>query len=372
MDEKYMNSQETEWRAGAAGLDSGASPGRAPAPPRAPGRGRQARPWRKGVFICAGIFVGIILLTALFKSVFDGTGIGGRGYSYNAYDYPYIANLDVSGTISGAPDSDLLGNVTGYYHQWTLNRIDDLINDINNRGLILYVDTPGGGVYESDELYLRIVEYKEKTGNPVYVAMGGMAASGGYYISAPADRIYANRNTWTGSIGVTLGTMFDVSEFLESHGVKTMTITSGANKSMGSNFEPVTEEQRAIFQSLVDEAYEQFIGIVAEGRDMELEDVRTIADGRIYTAKQAYELGLIDAIGSFDEALSDMQKKFRLWDCELIEMHYENNSWLGRFLNVESLKPLEELLRQGQGDLSAVLEITKENGRMPLRYMYGW
>ena len=135
-----------------------------------------------------------------------------------------------------------------------------------------------------------------------------MAASGGYYISAPADRIVENRNCWTGSIGVTLGTMYDVSELLDKLGVSTVTITSGDNKAMGSSTEPMTKEQREIFQSLVDEAYDQFVGIVAEGRNMPDKKVRKLADGRIYIAKQALENGLIDDIKQYEDARTDLQQ----------------------------------------------------------------
>ena len=102
---------------------------------------------------------------------------------------------------------------------------------------------------------------------------------------------------------------------MDNLGIKTNTITSGANKAMGSNVEPMTSEQRAIFQSMVDEAYEQFVGIVAEGRDMKISKVKKLADGRIYTAKQALDNGLIDQIGTFEEAAADMKKTYALGDC---------------------------------------------------------
>lgn len=101
---------------------------------------------------------------------------------------------------------------------------------------------------------------------------------GGYYVSAGCDKIIANRNCWTGSIGVTLGTMYDVSELLDNLGIKTQTITSGANKAMGSSVEPMTKEQKQIYQSMVAEAYEQFTEIVAEGRNMSLSKVKKLAD----------------------------------------------------------------------------------------------
>ncbi|MFR0902395.1 MAG: signal peptide peptidase SppA [Anaerovoracaceae bacterium] len=166
-----------------------------------------------------------------------------------------------------------------YNHQYILNAIDAMIYDDNNKGLILYINTPGGSVYASDEVYLKIREYQEITGRPVYSSMQSQATSGGYYISAPCDKIIANRNCWTGSIGVTMGTFIDLSELLGNLGIKTETITSGDNKSMGSSTEPMTDEQRAIFQALIDEAYEQFVGIVAEGRGMTDAEVKN-SDGR--------------------------------------------------------------------------------------------
>jgi protease-4 len=234
-------------------------------------------------------------------------------YSNNVitnFGHDYIGTLYIEGTISE-------GTTDTYDHQYSLNAIDAMMNDDENKGMILYVNTPGGTVYASDELYLKIKEYQEETGRPVYSSMQSQATSGGYYISAPCQKIIANRNCWTGSIGITIGTLFDVSEFLSKLGVSTTTITAGANKSMGSEFEPLTEEQRAIFQSLVDESYEQFVGIVAQGRNMSVEDVKVLADGRIYTAQQALENGLIDAIGTYDEAIEDMKNTYELEDvCE--------------------------------------------------------
>lgn len=212
----------------------------------------------------------------------------------------YIGVIHVEGTIDEA------GASAGYNHYYILNSIDDMISDDRNKGIILYLDTPGGSVYASDELYFAIKDYQEMTRRPVYAAMQSMAASGGYYISAPCDKIYANRNCFTGSIGVTLGEMYDVTGLMEKLGIKSEAITSGRNKAMGSETQVMTDEQRAIFQSLVDEAYDQFVGIVAEGRNMDEARVRELADGRIYTAKQAQDNGLIDEIGTYDECVNAM------------------------------------------------------------------
>lgn len=268
--------------------------------------------WKKGLIVLAIIIVCVVLLTAGCNKLADGITIKVNGGTSNEvttnYTEPYIGTLYVQGTI------DEYGTGT-YNHQYLLNAIDAMMEDSCNEGIILYVDTPGGSVYASDELYLKIKEYQEKTERPVYSSMQSQAASGGYYISAPCDKIIANRNCWTGSIGVTMGTFIDISQLMEDLGIKTTTITSGDNKAMGSNFDEMTAEQRQIFQSLVDEAYDQFVGIVAEGRGMDEAVVRTLADGRIYTAKQAAENGLVDAIGTYEEAIADMQETYGLGDC---------------------------------------------------------
>ena len=195
--------------------------------------------------------------------------------------------------------------------------------------------------------------------------MGEMAASGGYYISAPCDKIFANRNCWTGSIGVTIGTIYDISGLLEKYGIKTQTITSGKNKAMGSSVEPLTDEQQAIYQSLVDEAYEQFVGIVAEGRDMSTAEVKEIADGRVYTAKQALELGLIDEIGTLSDAANDMVDKYELWDCDVVTLEpgYSTSIFDTLFSKVDALSTGRT------GDVAALLDAIDDGGDFPISYM---
>jgi protease-4 len=375
MSEETINTNENH--------ETAPEPNAAPDPGAPPGTGelsevptekRRAGGRRKGALIYVVVFFAILLAGFALREVLSNLS---GGVSVAVPGSPYIARINVIGTISGAPGIDLLGNVNGYYHEWTLARIDDLMYDDNNRGLILFVDSPGGGVYESDELYLKLCEYRDDTGRPVYAVMGSMAASGGYYVSAAAERIYANRNTWTGSIGVTMGTMIDVSAFLERYGVKTETITSGRNKAMGSNFEPMTDEQRAIFQGLIDEAYAQFTGIVAEERALDKDYVRALADGRIYTAAQAIENGLVDEFGDFDTALEDMRSAYDLADCESAELNYENDSLLGRLLGARTEKDLSALLARlsdslspGIGDVGAILRLAESHIPAP-QYLYG-
>lgn len=291
------------------------------------------------------------------------TGIQDEAARVELPDVPYIGTIHVEGAI-GSNNTDYFGMPIGYQHEWTLEQIDKLIEDTNNKGIMVYVDSPGGGVYESDELYLKIKDYQEITGRPVYAYFGSMAASGGYYISAPADKIIANRNCWTGSIGVTIGTLFDFSQLLENYGVKSETITSGRNKAMGSNFDELTPEQLAIFQSLIDEAYYQFAGIVAEERNMDMETVKKIADGRIYTAKQALENGLVDQIATFEEAKADMKTAYGLEECDVVDIEYADDTFLGTIFGKINLQGSQE-----NGELNTIMKIVADGNQFPVSYM---
>lgn len=208
-----------------------------------------------------------------------------------------IAALYIEGTIQQA-------NVD-YDQQWLLSTISAIKNDKKNVGIAIFINSPGGAVYQTDDVYLALEDYKT-TGRPIYVYQGPMAASGGYYISCAGNKIYANRNTLTGSIGVIAGQSMDLTGLLNKLGIKSETIYAGKNKNMGNYNAPFTPEQKAIMQSIADECYEQFVKIVAKSRNMTYEEATKLSDGRIYTAQQALNNGLIDAIGSWDLMLDDM------------------------------------------------------------------
>ena len=209
----------------------------------------------------------------------------------------YLAAIQLEGTIESAN--------TTYNQKWLLSVISELKYDQNNVGIALYIDSPGGAVYQADEVYLALKDYK-KTGKKIYVYMGPLAASGGYYISCAADKIYANRNTLTGSIGVIASHVFDFSELLYNIGIESTTIYSGDNKNMGAFDEEFTEEQQEIMQEICDECYEQFLSIVVQERKMTEEFARKLADGRVYTAAQALKNGLIDVISDWDSMIKDL------------------------------------------------------------------
>ena len=339
-------------------------------PPRMPDRKPPKR--HTGLVILAVALAILFLFGSVFSVVLRlfSSPLLGRSSSRSGDDSlnfssPYIAELSVNGVIQGDGSENLMDQAT-YHHTWTVEKIKALENDSNNRGLIMYVNTPGGGVYESDELYFAIKEYKEKTGRPVYSYMASQATSGGYYISAPCDKIFANRNCWTGSIGVTIGSFYDITGLLKKYGIKTVTIDSGANKSMGSYTEEMTDEQKKILQSLVDEAYEQFVGIVSEGRHMDVDKVKKLADGRIYTAKQAKKNGLIDEIGTFDDAVKEMKKTYELEGCTVQELKYPQKDSLLRDL----LQSLSEMKKSdAETELEALRALMGENGKFSVTYL---
>lgn len=240
-----------------------------------------------------------------------------RAKTVKTFGKDYIAALYVEGTIQNANSE--------YNQEWLLSTIKTLKNDKKNIAIAMFIDSPGGSVYEADEVYLALQDYKTE-GKKLYVYMGPMAASGGYYISCPADEIYANRNTLTGSIGVIAGQSFDLTGLFEKAGIKSETIHAGKNKNMMNYNEPFTDEQKAIMQSIADECYEQFTSIVSTCRGIPLERVQELADGRIYTAKQALENGLIDKIDSWNNMIEDLQHEVDKPDCKIIDFKFEKKS----------------------------------------------
>ncbi len=283
----------------------------------------EKRKKRKGIKIIGGILILCLLLGVV-------SSMGEAGPTED-----YIAVLDIEGTIS---END------GYTYdqQYLLSTVEELISDDYNVGLLLRIDSPGGAVYQIDELYLKLMEYKEKTERPVYAAIGSYAASGGYYEACAADKIYANRNAITGSIGVIMGEFIDVSELLDELGVNVTYVSTGANKAMGSSFEPMTDEQRAIYQSICDESYQRFIDVIVQARGLDESAVRTLADGRVYTANQALQHGLIDGVESFDDTLERMKADLGYQDAEVWTYSYDAPAGLMDYLASGNVQQLAE------------------------------
>ncbi len=203
-----------------------------------------------------------------------------------------IGVIEVEGTITDL--SDAMEDVVRF-------KEDDSI-----RGVILRINSPGGAVGPTQEMYSELKKLKAKN-KIVYVSMGSICASGGYYLAAMGDKVYANPSTITGSIGVIMEQTV-VEDLMKKFGIAENTIKSGLLKDTGSPFRKMTDYERTYLQNIINSIYEQFVKDVSDGRRLPVEKVRELADGRIYTGLQAKEVKLVDSIGTFYDAVDDMQK----------------------------------------------------------------
>lgn len=260
-----------------------------------------------------------------------------------------IAKLVVEGTIINDGTSGLF-STGGYNHSSFMKQLDKIKKDSTVKGVLLEINSPGGSVYETAEITRALKEIQKDKNIPIYASMESQAASGGYYIAANSDRIFATEDTMTGSIGVIMSSM-NYSGLMEKLGITDATIKSGALKDIGSSSRPQTKEDKEVLQAFVDSMYGRFVKTVAEGRDMDEAQVRKLADGRIYDGAQALENGLVDDIGYPDQALQALKKDQNLSGAKVVS--YTNgstnfmNTWLGNSLaELQGIKPSqEELIR---------------------------
>jgi len=187
----------------------------------------------------------------------------------------------------------------------TIDEIKDYAKDSSIKAILVRIDSPGGAVGPSQEIYAELKKACAK--KKVVVSMGSVAASGGYYIASTASRIYANPGTLTGSIGVIME-IPNIEGLMSKIGIKTEVVKSGKNKDIGSAFRKMTPEEKELLQGVMDNVHEQFIKAVADGRHLKTEDVRAIADGRIFTGEQAKEKGLVDELGTIEDAVAAAAK----------------------------------------------------------------
>jgi protease-4 len=238
---------------------------------------------RAWIVIAVGIccfFIAIILGIILLVST-----IGGRtSVPFGAE----IALVKIEGVI------DDVGKV--------LDEIDFYRRSPRIKAIVVRIDSPGGGVVASHELYRELMRAREEEGKVIVASMGSVAASGGYYVACAADTIMSNPGTITGSLGV-VGTFPNFQQVMRKIGVSMEVVKTGEHKDIGSPYRKMTREDKKILQDLLDDVYYQFIEIVAERRNMDLKDVLNIADGRVFTGQQALERGLVDTLGTLHDAI---------------------------------------------------------------------
>lgn len=243
----------------------------------------EKRGWLTVLLIFGGLFVMLVVFSIVVVTAF---GDGDWGASDK------IGVIEIKGPITSSRE--------------TLEDIRDFEEQDAIKGIVVRIDSPGGAVAPSQELYQAVRETKKT--KPLAVSMGTTAASGGYYIACGADTIFANRGTVTGSIGV-ITQLFNVEEVLENLEIEVNTVKTGKYKDAGSPFNDFTEDEREYFADLLEDIYSQFVNDVAESRGLEVDQVKKYADGRVFTGQQAKEYKLVDKLGSFQDAVDYVKKE---------------------------------------------------------------
>jgi len=243
---------------------------------------------RRDVTIAIVITVVFIVTIGFFGLMLIGFLSTSNGVSFSGFDGNNVGVIDVFGVLdenSGRP---------------VIRQLDKWTNNNSIEAVVLHVNSPGGGVSISQEIYDAVGRLKNE--KPVVVAMAAVAASGGYYIACGADRIIANQGTLTGSIGV-IFQFHTFGDLMDKVGIGTETVKSGEFKDIGSYNRDMTKKEELMLRSVVMDTYEQFVEAIAEGRSKEKDEVYRLADGSLFTGLQAYNLGLVDTLGGLYEAV---------------------------------------------------------------------
>ncbi|MGD8997374.1 MAG: signal peptide peptidase SppA [Anaerolineae bacterium] len=284
--------------------------------------------------VCSCVGTGALAMAALGRfaqqPMYQAPGIGDA-----------VAVIELEGSISSGPQDYLpAGGITPDRVRALL---DQAAANPSVKAVVVRVNSPGGSVVASDEIYHALLSFEK----PVVISMGDVAASGGYYIACAGDHVVAHPDTLTGSIGV-ISQFLTYEGLLDKIGVDAVVIATGPRKGIGSPYRDMTEEEKAFWREILDQVYEEFVEVVAEARELPEKTVRELADGSVYTGQQALELGLVDAVGTRDDAINKAAGLGGIaGEPRVIEMRPQP-SFLEAFYSLQSrsAKPsLEELLR---------------------------
>lgn len=244
-----------------------------------------------------------------------------------------IGLININDVIGSESTDSLFESSPSYLTQ--LRRAE---KDPEIKALVLRIDSPGGSAATSQELYQTVLRIREK-GIPVVVSMGDMAASGGYYVAAAADYIFANGATITGSIGVIMQ-FANFQELFDKLGIKVEVIKSGEFKDVGSNSRQLTEEEEELLQELIIDTWDQFVADIVSARSLPREQVEAVADGRILSGRQALEVGLVDELGGLEEAIAKAKDLANIEGTVEIKEYNDKTNFLYRFTQL--LNPLKQ------------------------------
>lgn len=281
-----------------------------PPPPPAPVRRFSWSAFLGGTLFgcgCLSWILPLLFFTVLAGALSSVSSLSSRGESVPSDS---VGLINVDGIItSGKPDGSLFGG-SGAEAQRIIRQLKAARANKRIKAVVLYINSPGGSAAGSDAIYEEVLKLRQAD-IPVIAAMGDMAASGGYYVAAAADRIYANGATLTGSIGVIsqLPNFSDPNGWIGRSGYDVEVFKSGRYKDMGNPFRPIPPDERALFQQMVDDIYGQFLAAVSKGRNIPIATLRPLADGRIYTGRQAIKHRLVDQIGTLQDAIAYANKK---------------------------------------------------------------
>ncbi len=316
-------------------------------------------------FLCSALlftlFIGSLVISKAFvasatakgKTQIPETVVDGSGENK-------VVIIPIKGILSSESAEGLLFDKPSIV-ELVKQQLEQASGDALIKGVVLEVDSPGGGITASDVIYHEIVKFKAGTQKKVVVYMQDIAASGGYYISAAADAIVAHPTTITGSIGVIMP-LINVAELINKYGIKDASITSGAMKELGSPFKPMTTEETAVLKDIIDEMYLQFVTVVSTGRKLDVEAVKKLADGRIFTGKQAFEKGLVDQLGYLEDAIGLVKKLAGLTEATIVR--YEQQHGLASLFGLMSNRLFQSN--------TIKLDITRFHEQDDFKPMYLW
>ncbi len=283
-----------------------------------------------------GLLFFIVCLLALAVFFTDGES------SSISFSNNQIAVIDLQGIILDSKDFT--------------EQLKDYGNRSGVRAVVLRINSPGGGVAASQEMYEAVRKFRAASHKKVIVSMASVAASGGYYVACAADKIYANPGSVTGSIGV-IAEWFNYGDLLRWAKMEDIVIKSGALKDAGSPTRPLTDAEKAYFQGLIDGMYNQFVSAVAGSRKMKDEVVRKLADGRVYTGQEARTNGLVDELGTLQDAVAGAAKLAGI---------------AGEPKVVTPPKRQTSLLDLLLGDSKSLLSLSRDRSESQIRFQYLW
>ena len=276
------------------------------------------RPWLVyGLAFIGGLVVFLVLLSFLFSFIMF--------FKEKNFGKPQIGVLEIKGVILDAEEY--------------LMAINAMAKDRNIKAIVVRIDSPGGSVGASQEIFEELKKTRMK--KPVIVSMGSVAASGGLYVSLGGTKIFASPGTVTGSIGVVLE-IPNIEKLLKKVGVETETIKSGAYKDTGSIYRPLTPEEKEYLREKVKLIHDQFIKAISEERKIPIEKVKEFADGRIFTGEEALSLGLVDELGNFWDAVNEAKKLAKITEAKLVFLP-KKKGFLSKILEEKGSSILESI-----------------------------